>query len=137
MPAYLRFNGLGEFGRYLGQCRDRVTPTVTRATIDTSHTLLAKTIPVTPVEFGPLRASGRVGNPIIVGGTISAEITFGGPAAGYAIFVHEKVFAKSGRKVQHTAPTKAKFLSDTASENHRQMTAEVFARSLAIFRGTV
>ena len=136
-PGYLRFNGLGEFSRYLGRCNDRVTPTVARATTDTAHGLLARTIPVTPVEFGPLRASGRVGSPIVVANTITAEVTFGGPAAGYAIYVHEKVFTKSGRKVRHTSPTKAKFLSDTASGSFPTMQAEMFARSLAIFREKV
>mgnify|MGYP001613739824 CR=1 FL=1 len=42
-----------------------------------------------PVESGTLRASGHVKAPVIRGHTIVTEIAFGGPSAGYAIYVHE------------------------------------------------
>lgn len=135
MSTYLRFNNLREFSRYLDNCASSTKTVLARATADTSYNLLARTIPFTPIEFGPLRATGRVSLPIALGNTITAEITFGGAAAGYAIYVHERVVsAKTGRKIFHASPTKAKFLSETASDTFPAMQAEMFVRSLAIFQ---
>ena len=48
----------------------------------------------TPWEFGVLRASGEVNKPVIKGRDISVLLQFGGPAAAYAIPVHENLEAK-------------------------------------------
>ncbi len=133
MANYLRFNSLGEFADYLGGCADRVPVTVNRAANDTAQGLLDRTIPFTPVEFGPLRSSGRVVSAGLVGGSITVEVVFGGPAAGYAIYVHERVVTRTGKRVFHAGATKAKFLSETAEQSFPVMQAEMFARSLAIF----
>lgn len=69
--------------------------------------LLAKTIPVTPVEYGDLRGSGRVEKV----GYGDYGVTFGGSEAPYAIFVHERM------DLHHEAPTKAKYLESTYLEN--------------------
>lgn len=47
----------------------------------------------TPVEFGHLRQSGHVELPVIRGNEIEVTLGFGGPAAPYAIYVHEDVEA--------------------------------------------
>ena len=51
--------------------------------------LLAEAIPLTPLEFSPLRNSGRVELPRISGNRVSVTVGFGGPAAPYALYVHE------------------------------------------------
>lgn len=45
----------------------------------------------TPVDTGALRASGHVKQPVIKHGAITSEGGFGGSAAPYAIYVHERL----------------------------------------------
>lgn len=126
---------LPELARYLDRAATKTNPAVARALTDEAYGTLADTIPYTPIEFGPLRASGRVSTAALVGSSIAVEIRFGGPAAGYAIYVHERVYTKSGKKVFHLSPTKAKFLSDTAEGRMDQTQAGIYARTVSIFRG--
>jgi hypothetical protein len=42
-----------------------------------------------PVDLGALKGSGYVTAPTPTPGGMNVEIGFGGPAAGYAIYVHE------------------------------------------------
>ena len=55
----------------------------------------------TPVDTGALRASGHVRGPVGTGerGEIKVVLSFGGPAASYAVYVHENedVFHKVGQ----------------------------------------
>jgi len=46
---------------------------------------------LTPVLTGALRASHVTGLPETSGGEITVSITVGGPAAPYAVFVHERL----------------------------------------------
>lgn len=43
-----------------------------------------------PVDTGALRSTGQVKQPEITGSAVRVELGFGGPAAPYALFVHEK-----------------------------------------------
>lgn len=74
----------------------------------------------TPVDQGPLRASGHVAEPVIDGTRIEVVLGFGGPAGsgnhngqtndkdvGYAVYVHEDLNAKHD-------DGKAKYLEDPA-----------------------
>ena len=47
-----------------------------------------------PVLTGALRASGHVGQPKANGSRVSVELGFGGPAVGYAEYVHEDLNAQ-------------------------------------------
>lgn len=42
-----------------------------------------------PVDTGSLRDSGHVTDPEVNAGTVSVELAYGGPAAPYALYVHE------------------------------------------------
>lgn len=46
-----------------------------------------------PVDTGALRGSGHVSLPQIVGGRITVTLGYGGPAAPYAVHVHEDMSA--------------------------------------------
>lgn len=48
---------------------------------------------LTPVKTGALRGSGYVAEPERVGDTVRVEMGFGGPAAPYALIVHEDLNA--------------------------------------------
>lgn len=84
--------------------------------------LLAEALPLTPIDLGPLRASGAVSEPEISGTGILVEVGFGGAATDYAIYVHENLEAR------HNPPTQAKFLEQPALERARTMGPSMAAR---------
>ena len=57
-----------------------------------------------PVRDGYLKGSGFIHPPKRAGWGTSIDIAYGGPAAGYALFVHE-------RPARHEPPTSSKFLT--------------------------
>ena len=75
----------------------------------------------TPVDTGALRASHETGRPVMSGQDISVTISVGGPAAPYALVVHERLeaFHKVGQ---------AKFLESTIMESRPFMAARVARR---------
>ena len=75
----------------------------------------------TPVLTGTLKGSGIVNKPVVSGREISVQLQFGGPAAGYAIHVHENLeaFHKNGQ---------AKFLESTLLESAQHMAGRVGRR---------
>lgn len=62
---------------------------------------------VVPVEFGTLRASGLVHPPRFRGTSAEVDITYGGGAAHYAIYVHELPPSRA----RHAPPTRWKYLA--------------------------
>ena len=83
----------------------------------------AESMQRTPVDTGALRASHITTHPerSIGGGTISVTIQVGGPAAGYALAVHEdmEAFHKTGQ---------AKYLESTINESAPHLAARIGAR---------
>lgn len=83
---------------------------------------------LTPVDTGALRASGIVEQPVIglggFGSDVSVRLGFGGPAAPYAVYVHENL----DPNVQHKVG-QAKFL-ETAVLNGVVGLAERIADSM-------
>lgn len=75
----------------------------------------------TPVDLGNLQGSGHVSEPVIAGNVISVELAFGGPAAPYAVHVHENLEA------DHPVG-RAKFLESTVMEAAPHMAERVGAR---------
>lgn len=75
----------------------------------------------TPVLTGALRASGHVTGPTWRLRHVTVELKFGGPAAPYAVYVHENVdaFHKNGE---------AKFLESTLLESAPHLAARVARR---------
>jgi hypothetical protein len=60
-------------------------------------TILNESKKIVPVATGNLRASGRVEPPVTGKGKASIEITYGGAAAPYALYVHEIPTNSGGR----------------------------------------
>lgn len=63
---------------------------------------------VVPVRYGVLRASGAVTGPFISGARAFAYIAYGGPAAPYAVYVHELPPSRA----RHDYPTRWKYLEN-------------------------
>lgn len=75
----------------------------------------------TPVKTGTLRASGHVTGPTQNGNDIDVTLTFGGPAAEYAVFVHENVEA-------YHRVGQAKFLESTVLESAPHLADRIATR---------
>lgn len=78
----------------------------------------------TPVDTGALRQSGLVEEPTIKGDAIAVRIGFGGPAAPYAVYVHEDLHA-------FHPVGQAKFLESTIVESAPHLAKRVAARMRA------
>ena len=117
----LHVGGLDQLQRRLtelaGQLGDQVGPAL-RAEAEIEMTEAKRR---TPVLTGALRGSGHVTGPTWRGRTVTVEMKFGGPAAGYAVAVHEMVdvFHKNGE---------AKFLESTLNESAPHLAARVARR---------
>lgn len=74
-----------------------------------------------PVDTGALRSSGHVVTMHDAGRISEVRLVFGGPAAGYALYVHEnqEAFHKTGR---------SKFLESTLLESAPYLAQRVAAR---------
>lgn len=92
-----------------------------RAMVTEMNILMTESMKRTPVEFGTLRASHHVLGPKREGDEISVGIFVGGPAAPYAVFVHEDLEAR------HTVG-QAKFLESTLRENARFIAGRISKR---------
>jgi hypothetical protein len=75
----------------------------------------------TPVRFGVLKGTHEVSKPDIAKGNASVSITVGGPAAPYALYVHEDLQA-------HHDVGEAKFLEKSINEAIPNFAARIAAR---------
>jgi hypothetical protein len=75
----------------------------------------------TPVDTGALRASHETERPVVERGQVSVRIVVGGPAAPYAVPVHERV------EVHHPVG-QAKFLESTIMESAPFMAERIAKR---------
>jgi hypothetical protein len=55
--------------------------------------IMAQSKELVPVDTGALRSTGIVSPPVIEGDLVSVELGYGGPAAPYAVIVHENLEA--------------------------------------------
>lgn len=86
---------------------------------------------IVPVDTGALKNSGRVEKPSVSARGVSVEITYGGAAAPYALYVHEDPDA------QHAAGKTYKFLEIPAMQRAPIFTRNVKERFVTyIRRGT-
>lgn len=81
---------------------------------------------VVPVRTGALVTSGEVHGPKVQGTKAFVEITYGGPAAPYAIFVHELPPSRA----KHDYPTRWKYLENPVRLYAQDMGARMTTRVL-------
>jgi hypothetical protein len=79
-----------------------------------------------PVRTGALLTSGEVHGPFVRGTRVYADITYGGPAAPYAVFVHELPPSRAS----HDYPTRWKYLENPVRLYARDMGARMTTRVL-------
>lgn len=73
---------------------DELLKEISRSQFARANRILNVALRLVPVDFGTLKRSGTVGTPVIEGNKVTTEISFGGPAAPYAVFVHEDLDAE-------------------------------------------
>lgn len=98
--------GADELKRALSVSGPDVGKIVSQVIWEEANTIFAKSQVLTPIDTGALRASGGVSAPQQFPNGIGVDIFYGGPAAPYAVYVHEI------RGNFHNPPTQAKYLED-------------------------
>ena len=101
---------------------------VGQAILEEANMIFAKAMILTPIDTGALRGSGGVSAPINFPQGIGVDIFFGGPAAPYALYVHEILYYK------HNAPTQAKFLEQPFMERLPDIQKNMARRIIDLIR---
>jgi bacteriophage HK97-gp10 putative tail-component len=106
----IEMTGVAELQRLIRELGPRAVQAAESALYQEAETILAASKELVPVDTGTLRASGHVTLPERSGDVITVLIGYGGPAAPYAVHVHENLGA------HHAQPTQAKYLEQPALE---------------------
>jgi hypothetical protein len=101
---------------------------LTRAVYAEATTVLNESKKIVPVDDGFLKNSGKVEAPKISDREVSVEITYGGAAAPYAMYVHEDPNAT------HEAGKTFKFLEIPAMAHSDKFTRGVQERLISYIR---
>lgn len=88
-----RIEGGDNLGRKLDSVAKRVAKQIEAALYQEAEAVRTDSMRNTPVDTGALRASHRVERPVVRDGGVEVEIVVGGPAADYAVYVHEDLDA--------------------------------------------
>jgi hypothetical protein len=112
----LEFSGK-DAGRVVGQ-----------VILEEANMIFAKAMVLTPIDTGALRGSGGVSAPMNTPQGIGVDIFFGGPAAPYALYVHEIMYYK------HNSPTQAKFLEQPFMERLPEIQQNMVRRIIDLIR---
>lgn len=104
------------------QRRARGAPkALARALFAEAEQIMGKSKRIVPVDKGSLRASGHVQLPQVSGTKVTVTLGYGGAAAPYAVFVHEK-------PARHDPPTQWKFLERPMNEAILGMAGRIVKR---------
>jgi bacteriophage HK97-gp10 putative tail-component len=117
----IELKGGDELRAKLLRMAERFPEDVARALYAEGSIELAEMKQRTPVETGALRASLAIHKPEIQGRDITVRITAGGPAAPYALYVHENLEA------DHPVG-QAKYMESVINESHSSWTARLAKR---------
>jgi hypothetical protein len=96
--------------------------------LEEANMIFAKAMVLTPIDTGALRGSGGVSAPINTPQGIGVDIFFGGPAAPYAMYVHEIL----GN--YHNPPTQAKYLEQPFMERLPEIQQNMVRRIIDLMR---
>ena len=105
MPTYYaNVMGADALAKALSRVPNDTEKVLSQALYEEGQMAFAESQQITPIDTGALRGSGVLQIPKIEKNKISVAITYGGPAAPYALFVHEILSS------YHASPTQAKYL---------------------------
>jgi len=101
---YVKSDDIKFLADALARIPKEMPETLGKAIYEEANVIFNESQKIVPVDTGALRASGVVHPPKTEHGRTSVRVTYGGPAATYALYVHENLYAR------HNAPTQAKYL---------------------------
>lgn len=145
--ASIRFNvkGLAEELRHVAALAtaSRLTRLFATKLYTQGERIMLRSKMLVPVVTGNLRASGHVKLPVIAGTRAMVELGYGGPAARYALAVHEnpragktggvspaKGFIQGGRYKRYATSGQWKYLEQPFLEMQADVTNEIGAQVL-------
>ena len=104
-----RLRGSAALRRELKRRGGAAQKALARALFLEGEQIMGKSKRLVPVDTGALRSSGHVQLPVIRGKKVTVVLGYGGAAAPYAVFVHEK-------QARHNPPTQWKYLEQPLNE---------------------
>lgn len=119
--ASIEITGMAKLERLLAQGGDKAIKGLAKGLYAEANIAFNESQILVPVDTSALKGSGHVSLPQITSDAVEITIAYGGPATSYALFVHERIFAPSGKKVFHKPPTRAKFLETPAKRRTKGM----------------
>jgi hypothetical protein len=117
-----------ELKAMLEAAREKSPLAVAQAIYEEANLIFAKSQVLVPVDTGVLRGSGGVSAPQKGTTGYFVDIFYGGPAADYALYVHEII----GN--YHKPPTQAKYLEQPFMEALPQIQNNISRRIIHIVR---
>lgn len=129
MAASFEFEGMDTLTGILHNLSPRVTPYLVEMMTEASYEVFNISQEQVPVRYGVLKGSGHVEDPVVGENGVEILIGYGGPAAQYALFVHENLTA------EHAPPTKAKFLEDPMNDVLDRLIARLQGRMEGVILG--
>jgi hypothetical protein len=106
-------------------------PVIRQAMFSEATVVLNESKRIVPVRTGSLRRSGKVEEPQTVGSRTTIEVTYGGDAAPYALYVHEIPPNSGGRwgtGMTHKSGKTFKFLEIPANAHRDKFVDNVMKR---------
>lgn len=89
---FKKLTGVPELTKALAACGRNAVKAAEKALYQEGEEIMADSkAHYVPVDTGSLRASGHVERPTTRGTMVQVELAYGGPAADYALFVHERL----------------------------------------------
>lgn len=131
----LEIVGLAKLQSAMARYGTKAVPALASALYAEAQDMFALSQQLVPVDKGYLRASGHVKPIAINGSTIEVTIAYGGLAAPYALIVHERIFAPSGKKVYHRRPTQAKYLETAVKRKLKGFDGRLARRTMGKLLG--
>ena len=105
----IKIKGIKEVKKNLREYPHKTLKALGKATYEESQIILGESKKQCPVDTGTLRSTGHVTEPKYTKSSVEVQIGYGGAAAPYAIYVHERL------DLRHKVG-KAKFLEDPMKE---------------------
>lgn len=119
--ASIKLTGLNKLLKKFQRRPDEIQKLTAAAINIEAEIIMAKAKVLTPVDLGTLRSTGFVKPPKFRRSKISISLGFGGPAAEYALFVHEDLTAN------HVVG-QAKFLEEPFKQSLSGMSTRIAKR---------
>lgn len=113
--------------RLLSKAKD-ATQVLGRALYEEGNDIFNESQRLVPVVTGALAGSGRVTSPSVNATRVEVTIGYGGAAAPYAIYVHERTELNHNYPGAKNASAQAKFLEDPVLKAAETMDAKLASR---------